>query len=320
MSTKKDKFSNKDKLYMKIALNLAISRHGLTGSNPSVGCIIVKNDKIISIGITSRNGRPHAEYNAINNCLDDLEGSTLYVTLEPCCHYGLTPPCTDLIIKSKISKVLYSVTDIDKRVKNKSFKILKSNNITVKKGLLKNEVKNFYNSYFLNRKQKIPFVTGKIAISNNNLLYSKENKKITNTHSDKFTHILRYKNDTLMISYKTLNKDNPRLDCRLKGFEEFSPMRVVLDNKLNTKLNSYIIKTANNRNTIIFYNKADKLKISKFKKKGVKLIKADLSKDNRFNIKVLLKKLYKLGCRNLLIEGGNILTNSLIKNKTFDKF
>ena len=320
MSTKKDKFSNKDKLYMKIALNLAISRHGLTGSNPSVGCVIVKNDKIISIGITSRNGRPHAEYNAINNCFEDLEGASMYVTLEPCCHYGLTPPCTDLIIKSKISKVLYSVTDIDKRVKNKSFKILKSNNINVKKGLLKDEVKNFYNSYFLNRKQKIPFVTGKIAISNNNLIYSKENKKITNTHSDKFTHILRYKNDTLMISYKTLNKDNPRLDCRLKGFEEFSPMRVVLDNKLNTKLNSYIIKTANNRNTIIFYNKADKLKISKFKNKGVKLIKADLKKDNRFNIKVLLKKLYKLGCRNLLIEGGNILTNSLIKNKTFDKF
>jgi len=102
MSTKKDKFSLKDKFYMEIALKLANSRQGLTGSNPSVGCVIVKNDKIISIGQTSFNGRPHAEFNAIKNCIDDLNGSKMYVTLEPCCHHGLTPPCTNIIIKSKI--------------------------------------------------------------------------------------------------------------------------------------------------------------------------------------------------------------------------
>ena len=120
MSTKKHKFTFKDKFYMDIALDLARSRHGLTGSNPSVGCVIVKNDKIISIGQTSFNGRPHAESNAIKNSIEDLKGSKMYVTLEPCCHHGLTPPCTDLIIKSKISEVIYSVTDIDKRVSNKS--------------------------------------------------------------------------------------------------------------------------------------------------------------------------------------------------------
>ena len=113
MSTKKDKFTLKDKFYMEIALDLARSRHGLTGSNPSVGCVIVKNDKIISIGQTSFNGRPHAETNAIKNSFEDLKDSKMYVTLEPCCHHGLTPPCTDLIIKSKISEVIYSVTDID---------------------------------------------------------------------------------------------------------------------------------------------------------------------------------------------------------------
>ena len=101
MSTKKDKFSLKDKFYMEIALDLAKSRHGLTGSNPSVGCVIVKDDKIISIGQTSFKGRPHAEYNAIKNCYENLDGSKMYVTLEPCCHYGLTPPCTDIIQKSK---------------------------------------------------------------------------------------------------------------------------------------------------------------------------------------------------------------------------
>ena len=98
MSTKKDKFSTKDKEYMKLALNLANARKGLTGENPSVGCLIVKDNRIISIGQTGFNGRPHAEHNAINNALEKLKGSKMYVTLEPCNHYGKTPPCTNIII------------------------------------------------------------------------------------------------------------------------------------------------------------------------------------------------------------------------------
>ena len=320
MSTKKDNFTLKDKFYMEIALDLARSRHGLTGSNPSVGCVIVKNDKIISIGQTSFNGRPHAESNAIKNSFEDLKGSKMYVTLEPCCHHGLTPPCTDSIIKSKISEVIYSVTDIDNRVRNKSFKILNSKKIIVKKGLLKNKIENFYYPYFFNRKKKLPYVTGKIAISKNNIIYSRYQKKITNIYSDQFTHLLRYQNDSLMISYKTLNKDNPKLNCRLKSMKNFSPKRIILDNNLNSKTNSYIIKTSNNRNTIIFYNKADKSNISKFKRKGIILIKSKVDRDNRFDMREILKKLYNFGSRNLLIEGGNDLTNSLVKNKIFNKF
>jgi len=320
MSTKKDKFTLKDKFYMEIALDLAKSRHGLTGSNPSVGCVIVKKNKIISIGQTSFNGRPHAEFNAIKNSFEHLEGSKMYVTLEPCCHHGLTPPCTDLIIKSGISEVIYAVTDIDKRVKNKSFRILKSKKIIVKKDLLKSKIESFYLPYFFNRKKKLPFVTGKIAISKNKIIYSKIQKKITNAYSDQFTHLLRYQNDSLMTTYKTLNKDNPRLNCRLKGLENFSPKRIILDNKLNSKMDSYIIKSSNNKNTLIFYNKADKFKILKFKRKGIQLIKAKIDRNSRFDIKAILKKLYNYGCRNLLIEGGDELTNSLIKNKVFNKF
>ena len=320
MSTKKDNFTLKDKFYMEIALDLARSRHGLTGSNPSVGCVIVKNDKIISIGQTSFNGRPHAESNAIKNSFEDLKGSKMYVTLEPCCHHGLTPPCTDTIIKSKISEVIYSVTDIDKRVRNKSFKILNSKKIIVKKGLLKNKIENFYYPYFFNRKKKLPYVTGKIAISKNNIIYSKYQKKITNIYSDQFTHLLRYQNDSLMITYKTLNKDNPKLNCRLKSMKNFSPKRIILDNNLNSKTNSYVIKTSKNGNTLIFYNKAKKSKISKFKRKGIILFKSKIDRDNRFDMREILKKLYNFGCRNLLIEGGNDLTNSLVKNKIFNKF
>ncbi|MDA8537197.1 bifunctional diaminohydroxyphosphoribosylaminopyrimidine deaminase/5-amino-6-(5-phosphoribosylamino)uracil reductase RibD, partial [Candidatus Pelagibacter bacterium] len=215
MSTRKDKFSKKDINYMRLALNLARARHGLTGENPSVGCVIVKNDHIISIGQTGYSGRPHAEYNAMKNSIEDLKGSKMYVSLEPCSHYGQTPPCTKEIIKKKIKEVVYSVEDVDKKVKGKTFKILKSKNIQVKKGLLKNEISNFYNPYFFNRKNKQPYVTGKIAISKNNLIYSKGTKKITDIHSDKLTHFLRYKNDSILISYKTLNEDNPKLNCRL---------------------------------------------------------------------------------------------------------
>ena len=320
MSTKKDKFSLKDKFYMEIALKLANSRQGLTGSNPSVGCVIVKNDNIISIGQTSFNGRPHAEFNAIKNCIDDLKGSKMYVTLEPCCHHGLTPPCTNIIIKSKIKEVIFSVADIDRRVRNKSLKILKSNNIKVKKGLLEDKINNFYSTYFFNRRNKLPYVTGKIAVSKNNLIYSKLNKKITNAHSDEFTHLLRYKNDSIMVSYKTLNKDNSKLNCRIKGFSNFSPKRIILDNKLQTKINSYIIKTINKNNTIIFYNQADKSKILDFKKKKIQLIKSKVNKQGKFDFKVILKKLYTFNCRNLLIEGGDSLTSHLLKNKIFNKF
>ena len=319
MSTKKDKFSSKDKLYMDLALDLARAREGVTGTNPSVGCVIVKNDKIISIGQTSYNGRPHAETNAIKNSFDNLKGSTMYVTLEPCSHHGVTPPCTSEIIKSKISKVIYSVIDIDKRVKGKTFKILKSKKINVYTGLLKNKVNEFYTSYFYNRRKKLPFVSGKIAVAKNNLIYSKNKKKITNWRSDRFTHLLRYKNDTILISYKTLNKDNPKLSCRLKNFKKF-PKRIILDNRLETNTKSYIFRTSNKDNTIFFYNEAKKSKISEFKKKKIKIIKSKTDRWKKFDISTILKKLYHLGCRNILVEGGNDLTKDFLKKKIYNRF
>ena len=305
---------------MSLALTLARARHGLTGENPSVGCVIVNNDQIISIGQTGYNGRPHAEYNAIKNSTDLLEGSTMYVTLEPCNHYGQTPPCTKEIIKNKINKVIYSIDDVDNKVKGKSFKILLLEDIIVKKGLLKEKVNNFYKPYFFNRKNKMPYVTGKIAVSKNNLIYSKGTKRITDVHSDKLTHFLRYKNDSLMITYKTLNEDNPKLNCRLEGLHKFSPIRIILDNNLEMKTNTHIFRTANKNNTIIFYKKANRSKISIFKKNGIQLIKSNLSKNNKFDLKSVLKKLYSLGCRNLLVEGGNDLTKSILKNKLFNQF
>jgi len=320
MSTKKDKFTSQDKQIMKLAFNLASSRKGLTGNNPSVGCVITRKNKIISIGRTGFNGTPHAEYNAIKDCHENLNGSKMYVTIEPCNHYGKTPPCTKKIIKSGITKIYYPIDDIDKKVKGKSFKILTNSKIKVYRGLLKSVSKDFYRSYNINRKNKLPYVTGKIAVSKNNLIYSNLDRKITNEQSDKFTHLLRYKNDSILITYKTLNKDNPKLNCRLKGLESFSPKRIILDNKLNSKLNKYIITSANKKNTIIFYNEASKATILNFKKKKILLIKSRLDKNKNFDFQDILKKLFKMGCRNLLIEGGGILTNNLLKKRVFNEF
>jgi diaminohydroxyphosphoribosylaminopyrimidine deaminase/5-amino-6-(5-phosphoribosylamino)uracil reductase len=244
----------------------------------------------------------------------------MYVSLEPCNHYGKTAPCTNSIINRGISEVFYSIDDIDKKVKGQSLQILSKNKINVKKGLLKNEAKILYRSYIVNRIKKLPYVIGKIAISKNKLIYSQGSKKITDKVSDKLTHFLRYKNDAIMISSKTLNIDNPKLDCRLKGYEHFSPKRIILDKNLTIDLSSNIFKSSKKGNTIIFHNSANNPKAQILKKKGINLIKSKLSNENNFNLKIILKKLYILGIKNLLVEGGDKITKSLLQKRLIDQF
>ena len=320
MSSKKDKFSLIDLKYMKLAINLARSRQGLTGKNPSVGCVITKKNQIISIGQTGINGRPHAESNAIKNCSENLKGAKMYISLEPCNHYGKTPPCTDLIIKSGIAEVFYSMEDIDKKVKGKSFLILKKKNIKVHKGVLGKEGKDLYRSYYINRVKKLPYITGKIAISKNYLIYSEGTKRITNSTTDKLTHYLRYKNDAILISSKTLNIDNPKLNCRINGLEKFSPKRIILDRNLKSNLKSFIFKTIKKDNTIIFFNTSNKIKEKLLKKKGIIIIKSSLNKNKQFDLKKIFKKLYVLNIRNLLIEGGDKITKNLLKTNLVNQF
>ena len=320
MSTKKDKFNHKDHFYMNLALNLARERLGLTGENPSVGCVIVKNDEVISFGQTGLNGIPHAEYNAIKSCKKNLKGSKIYVSLEPCTHYGKTPPCSDIIIRSKIKEVIFSIIDPDITTKSKSFKIFKKKRIKVKLGLLHNEAKKIYKPYIYNKSKKMPFVTGKLAISKDKFIYSKKQKKITNKYSDGISHLLRYRNDSILISNKTLNIDNPKLNCRIQGLSHYSPKRIILDRNLSIKRKSYIFQTSTKKNTLIFYNKGALKKINLLKKKGVKLIKLKTDNNNFFNLKLVLNKIYSLGCRNLLVEGGKSLTNNFLKHNLFNQF
>ena len=261
MSSKKDKSFNLDKYFMSIAMNLARERIGLTGLNPSVGCLIVKNNTILSFGQTGFNGRPHAETVAINKCKkNDLNGSSIYITMEPRTHHGKTPPCTNQIIKSKIKKVFYSINDVDKRTSNKAFSLLKSKNIKVIKGILASEGKKVYKNYFQHKKNKKPFIAAKIACSSDYYI-SSNNKFITNQHSRDVSHILRYNFDSILISSKTANADNSKLSCRINGLENFSPKRLIIDKNLKINKNSPIITDKNKNNTIIFHSTKDKKKI-----------------------------------------------------------
>ena len=320
MSSKKDKSNSLDKYFMAIAMNLARERIGLTGLNPSVGCVIVKNNKILSFGQTGFNGRPHAETVAINKCKkNELRGSSIFVTMEPCTHFGKTPPCTNLIIKSKIKKVIYSSTDVDKRTSNKAYSLLRSKKINVKKGLLKYESKKLYTNYFNQKNSKMPYVAAKLACSND-FFISSNNKFITNKHSRDVSHILRYNFDSILVSSKTANADNSKLSCRINGLENFSPKRLIIDKNLKINKKSPVITDKNKNNTIIFHSTKDKKKLRYFKLKGIRLSYTDLDSNNNIDLKKVFLKAYSFGIGSIIIEGGKTLTKSILKDKLINEF
>ena len=310
--------TNRNRKYMDLAISMASDRIGLTGSNPSVACVIVKNNKIISTGQTGIGGVPHAEADAINNSSEKVNGSILYVTLEPCSHYAKTPPCTKLIINSKIKKVFYSVNDIDTRSAGKSEEIFKNNKISCQKFLLKKRGLDLYNSYFHIKKSDLPFVTGKIVCTKDYYINT-GSKYISNKFSLDFSHLLRYKNHGLLISYKTANSDNPKLSCRLPGLEKFSPHRIIIDKDLKIKKNLYLIKSAKKVKTFIFYNKKNP-KYKYLKKKGIKMIYCSVNSNKELDLFDLLKKIKKLKIDYLLVEGGKKLTLSFLKLNLFNNF
>ena len=299
---------------MNLAFEQARKTLGNTKENPSVGCVIVKDNNVISAGFTSINGRPHAEQNAITYSKNNVINSDLYVTLEPCSHYGLTPPCIKTIIKRRVKKVFFSIRDPDPRSYNKSTKLLKKNKIKVQNGILASEIRNFYKSYFKYKKDVLPFVTAKIAISKDHLTNNKKRKWITNKFSRGRVHLLRSNHDCILTSSKSIIKDNPELTCRIRGLENRSPSRIILDKKLKIPISSNIVKSASKYHTIIFLNKIDKKKIKILKKLKIKLVKISLGNDGNFDLKNILMKVKLMGFSRILLESGlNLTTNFLCK-------
>jgi len=230
MSTNPSKYQ-KSSYFMGLALQQAIRSLGNTKENPAVGCVIVKNNHLISAGYTSLNGRPHAEQNAINFSKINPRNSELYVTLEPCSHYGKTSPCTKSIIKNGIKKVFFSINDPDLRSYNKSTKLLRRKKISVNKGTYANELNLFYRSYIKSKRNLLPFVTCKLSVSKDFFTINKKNKWITNKFSRARVHVMRSNHDCIITSSKTIIKDNSELTCRIDGLKNRSPSRIILDNK-----------------------------------------------------------------------------------------
>jgi len=231
--------TNSDQRFISYALKLAQKNLGGTSPNPVVGCVIVSDGKIISSGVTARGGRPHAEKIALDKITDKkiLDGATLYVTLEPCSHFGQTSPCVDEIIKNKFKKVVIATQDPDSRVNGKGIAKLREAGIDVTCGpwdkILEKEAKEINRGFFTAKKLGRPFVTLKIATSLDGKIATKnfDSKWITSENARNFSHLLRAKNDAILVGANTLAKDNPRLDCRLPGLEEFSPRIVILSHK-----------------------------------------------------------------------------------------
>ena len=297
--------------FLDLAYQLAEKNLGKTGLNPSVGAVVVKNDSVISSGITSIKGRPHAEFNAlckIKNC----SGATLFTSLEPCVHYGKTPPCTEIISKKKIKKVYFGSFDPDIRSYKKAKSILEKKGIEVKK--IKSNYKNFYRSYFINKKFQIPFISAKIAISNDFFSINKKKKWITNETSRKIVHLLRSRNDCILSTSKTINLDNSLLNCRIDGFDKFKPDLFIIDLNLRLKKNLLLNKIINKRKTYIITKKSNLKKVSIYKKKGYKFVFINTLKEKKDFI-LLYKKIYKLGYSRVLLETGLIFLSTIVKNK-----
>lgn len=220
--------------YMQVAFNLAKKYDGLTSSNPSVGCVVVKDDVIVSCATTAVGGRPHAENIALSGNLD-LEGAVLFVTLEPCNHYGKTPPCVNSIINAKIRKVFISVKDPDKRVDGTGIEALLKANIEIETGIMEEEISRFYRSYLTAKNTKKPFVTAKIACSMDGKIasFTNDSKWISCEKARYFTNFLRHKYNGILIGGNTYRKDNPNLSCRIDGISQFSPMKIILSNTLS---------------------------------------------------------------------------------------
>ena len=298
--------------YIDLAFQIAEKNLGRTRLNPSVGTVVVKNNSVISSAVTSYNGRPHSEFKALNN-LKDTRGASLYTTLEPCTHYGKTPPCINIIIKKKIKKVFYAFEDPDIRTFKKAKKILTKKGIVTK--LIHSEkYKKFYQSYFLNKKKSIPYIAGKIAISKDYLTINKKNKWITNETSRKIVHLFRNRYDCILSTSKSINKDDSRLNCRIDGLNNYKPDLFIIDLRLKLKKNLSLNKYLDFRKTFLITNKKNSNKTTSFKKLGYKIIFINKLEDkNDFNL--LYKKIYKMGYSRMLVETGLTFINTLIRNK-----
>ena len=300
-------------LYMKRAIDLAKTAEGHTSPNPLVGCVVVKDGRIISEACHERYGEYHAERNALTRCSEDMTGAELYVTLEPCCHYGKTPPCTDIIIEKGIRKVYVGSLDSNPLVAGMGIEILRQNGIEVETGILEKECIKMNEIFFHFITNKTPFTALKYAMTLDGKIasYTGDSKWITSEVSRKHVPELRRKYSGIMVGLNTVLKDNPMLNCRIE--EGVDPVRIILDSSLRIPMESNIVKTAAHIKTIVAYsimngenNSNASMEVEKKKEQlkqcGIDVIGTDGSRE--VDLKQLMKKLGETGIDSIMIEGG----------------
>ena len=309
------------KEFMHAALRLAGKGLGRTSPNPAVGSVIVRGGRIISCGYHRRAGSAHAEIEALAG-VKELTGATLYVTLEPCCHFGRTPPCTDSIISSNIKKVVVGTLDPNPRVSGKGVAALRRAGIDVTTGVLKLECARLNEAYNVYIRRRTPFVTLKLAMSLDGRIATSagESKWITSAKARKEVHRLRSINDAVMVGSGTLLEDDPELNVRLVAGR--SPARVVLDSALSTPVSAKVyngVKEGRARLIIFTGPKATGKKAAQAESLGAEVIKVPASPDG-LSSKAVMKELGKREMTGVLVEGGGRLAASLITAGLVDKY
>lgn len=296
---------------------------GTTGKNPNVGCVLVKNNKIIGRSRTFPNGRPHAEERLINTLSkSDLKNSSLFVSLEPCAHKGPDGySCADLIAKSGIKEIFISNIDPNRNTFGKGIRILKKAGIRINKNFLEKEGQIINRGYLKKMNEGRPFVTLKLALSLDGkiALKNKKSKWITNKISRNYGHLIRSQSDAILTSSETVINDNSKLTCRLKGLEKYSPIKVVVDRHLRVNKDSFFFKTNFKGKIIVYFD--SKVTKKKFDyPSNVTLIDLNhiIIGDVSF-FEAILKDLSNKNIKNLLIESGPTFYHEMLKKGLIDE-
>lgn len=310
-----------DQEYMLRAIQLAKKGEGWTNPNPMVGAVIVKDGRIIGEGYHKKCGELHAERNAIASLTESAEGATIYVTLEPCCHYGKTPPCTEAIIEQKIKKVVIGSRDPNPKVAGKGAQILRESGITVVQDFMREECDRLNPVFFHYITTKIPYVVMKYAMTLDGKIATKTgaSKWITGETARQEVQHMRHRYMGIMAGIGTVLADDPMLNVRVEGWK--SPARIVCDSSLRIPLDSQIVRSAKEYRTIVAYAGREEneeitekitKKIEQLHAKGVDTVCCPDEK-GQIDLKKLMTYLGNEGIDSILLEGGGTLNDSALR-------
>lgn len=303
--------------FMNLAMQLALKAKNMTSPNPLVGAVVVRSGLVIAEGYHERAGAPHAEVIALYKAADKARGASLYVTLEPCAHFGRTPPCVDRIVKSGIKKVFIGMIDPNPLNNGKGVKLLKQHGIEVEVGFLQEELRKINEVFIKYITQKIPFVTVKIAESLDGKIATKsgDSKWITSDSSRGYAHRLRKNYDAVMVGVNTVLRDNPKLDA---WFSKRQPVKVIIDSRLSTPQEANIFLKGKAIIATLSTRPGQETANRKILDQKAKVLEVK-EKAGQINLKDLMKKLASLEITNVLVEGGGTLIGALFDEGLVDK-